>query len=358
MFTKLKQEIFSVKLARLLTHLMFTISITFTIFSAHAVDSVEDEYEQFNYLKKIDTCINNIKKSGLYDGTQEQLNQYCKVETLKKSFKPGRYAKRILEEKMTEFNPFVITPHKPSYILPATITDNFNREPYEFVEDYALGMKIVEAKYQVSFKIPLNSGDLLTRGDGLYFGMTIKAWWQLYSSEISKPFRETNYQPEIFYRSPLPWKPFGGNMGYAVSFEHQSNGQTQILSRSWNRIVGSLIFEKGDYMLMFNPWYRIPETDKTDPLSSKGDDNPDIEDYMGNYEMYGAYAFNDHNKITVLVRKNWRTGNGAIELNYTYPLHHKLIGTIQYFSGYGESMIDYDHKQQKFGLGIALTEIF
>jgi len=346
------------KLINLYTKFTAVIVIIFITKNTYAEDTIEDQYEQFNYLKKIDSCINNIIKTGLYDGTQEQLNQYCKIKVIKKSFNPGRYAKRILEEKMTELNPFVITPHKPSYILPAIVTNNFNYEPYEFVEDYALGMKIVEAKYQVSFKIPLNTGDLLTRGDGLYFGMTIKAWWQLYSSDISKPFRETNYQPEIFYRAPLPWKPFGGNMGYAISFEHQSNGQTQILSRSWNRVVGSIIFEKGDYMLMFNPWYRIPENNKTDPLSPKGDDNPDIKDYMGNYEMYGAYAFNDTNKITVLVRKNWRTGNGAIELNYTYPLHHKLIGTIQYFNGYGESMIDYDHKQQKFGLGIALTEIF
>ena len=326
--------------------------------TTHAEETIEDQYEQFNYLKKIDQCINNIMKSGLYDGTQEQLNQYCKISVIKKTFKPGRYAKRLLEERMTELNPFVITPHKPSYILPATVTDNFNREPYEFSEDYEQGMKVVEAKYQVSFKIPLNARDIFTRGDSLYFGMTIKAWWQLYSSDISKPFRETNYQPEIFYRAPLKWKPFGGNMGYIIAFEHQSNGQTQILSRSWNRIIGTVIFEKNDYVLMFKPWYRIPENDKTDPQSPKGDDNSDIEDYLGNYEMYAAYAFNDRNKITASMRKNWSSGNGSIELNYTYPLYGKLIGTIQYFSGYGESMIDYDHKQQKFGLGIALTEIF
>lgn len=326
--------------------------------TTHAEETIEEQYEEFEFLKKIDKCINNIIKTGLFDGSQEQLNQYCKVKIMKKSFKPGRYAKRLLEERMTELNPFVITPHKPSYILPVVVSDNFNRTPYEFSDTYADGMKTVETKYQVSFKIPLNTGDIFTRGDNFYFGMTIKAWWQLYSSDISRPFRETNYQPEIFYRAPLPWKPFDGNMGYSVAFEHQSNGQTQILSRSWNRIIGTLIFEKNDYVLMFKPWYRIPEDDKTDPLSPKGDDNPDIEDYLGNYEMYVGYAFNDRNKITASMRKNWRSGNGSIELNYTYPLYGKLTGTIQYFSGYGESMIDYDHKQQKFGLGIALTEIF
>lgn len=334
------------------------IVITFMVGSTYARETIEDQYEEFAFLRQIEKCIQDIKKTGLYDGTREQLHQYCKVKTFKKSFTPGRYAKRILEERMTELNPFVITPHKPSYILPATVTDNFNRDPYDFFDYYGQGMKIVEAKYQVSFKIPLNTGNIFVRGDSLYFGMTIKAWWQLYSSSISKPFRETNYQPEIFYRAPLPWKPFGGNMGYGVAFEHQSNGQTQILSRSWNRIIGTIIFEKDDYMMMFQPWYRVPEDDKTDPLSPKGDDNPDIEDYMGNYEVYGAYAFTDDNKISILLRKNWRTGNGALELNYTCPLYGKLIGTIQYFTGYGESMIDYNHKQQKLGFGVALTEIF
>lgn len=337
----------------------FSAALVFILsFNAFAAEKLEDQYEQFNYLKQIDQCINNIMKTGLYDGSQEQLNQYCKVKVIKKSLKPGRYATRILEEKMTELNPFVITPHKPSYILPVVISDNFNRKPYDFVEEYARGMKEVESKYQVSFKIPLNTKDIFTRGDSFYFGMTIQAWWQLYSSEISKPFRETNYQPEIFYRAPLPWKPFGGNMGYSIALEHQSNGQSQVLSRSWNRIIGSIIYENGDYMFMFKPWHRIRENDKTDPDSPKGDDNPTIEDYMGNYSLYGAIAFNDRNKLTASIRKNWRTGNGAIELNYTYPLYGKLIGTVQYFSGYGESMIDYDHKQQKLGIGIALTEIF
>lgn len=332
----------------------------FTIFTSqlHALETIEDQYEEFNYLKKIEECIDDIVNSGLYDGSQDKVNQYCKVKIIKKDFNPGRYAKRILEEKMTELNPFVITPHKPSYILPIVISDNFNSKEYEYFDGYAEGMKEVEAKYQLSFKIPLNTGDIFIRGDGAYFAMTIQAWWQLYSSQISKPFRETNYQPELFYRAPLPWNPFGGNTGFMLAFEHQSNGQTQILSRSWNRIIGSLIYEKGDYMFMLKPWHRIRESDKTDPLSPKGDDNPDIEDYMGNYELYGAYAYNDNNKLSVLIRKNWRTGNGAIELNYTYPLYGKLIGTIQYFSGYGESMIDYNHKQQKLGLGIALTEIF
>ncbi|MDC2888454.1 phospholipase A [Psychrosphaera algicola] len=265
---------------------------------------------------------------------------------------------RIINEKATEFNPFVITPHKHSYIMPVSYSDNFNSEAYSEVGTNIDHMKNYEAKYQISLKVPLFTSDIFVPRDSLYFGMTIQAWWQLYSEKLSRPFRETNYQPEIFYQAPLPFKPFGGNMGFELGIEHQSNGQSQLLSRSWNRIKFGILYERGDHFVAFRPWYRLPEGDKEDPLSPIGDDNPDIEDYMGHYTIDAAYAFSDTRKIAVMIRKNWRTGNGAIEINFTKPIFGRMIGLVQYFSGYGESLIDYNHKQQKIGFGIALTEIF
>lgn len=333
--------------------------ISFISFADDLKDTVSEEQRKL-IEEKAKQCIASIELSGLTNVDMKQATRYCEVKAWAEVAKPGRFAQRIVNEKATELNPFVITPHKHSYILPVTYTNNFNREAYEFFDqlDFAENMESVEAKYQISLKVPLLTDSLFVEGDGLYFGMTVQAWWQLYSDEISKPFRETNYQPEIFYIAPLPWKPNGGNMGFEVSFEHQSNGQAQFLSRSWNRILASIIYEKGDYFFAFRPWYRIPENEKTDPLQPTGDDNPDIEDYLGHYEVHGAYAFSNDQKLAFMFRKNWQTGNGAIELNLTTPLWGRLIGLVHYFNGYGESLIDYNHKQQKIGIGIALTEIF
>ncbi len=63
-----------------------------------------------------------------------------------------------------------------------------------------------------------------------------------------------------------------------VGFNHQSNGQTEPLSRSWNRVVTNLGFEKDNVTLLLKGWYRIPE-------NAEDDDNPDIEDYLGYGEI-------------------------------------------------------------------------
>lgn len=335
--------------------------------TAHALEDDLDQPleeiktpEQLALEQKIKSCVATLKETGFVTGEDKLIYRYCETRILSRGIVPGRLAKRILNERTTELNPFVITPHKQSYILPITITDSFNRDVYMFEPERAEQMKDVEAKYQVSIKVPLRSSSLFIPGDGLYFAMTIQAWWQLYADEISKPFRETNYTPEIFYIAPLPFNPFDGNMAFAVHLEHQSNGQSQELSRSWNRLLFSVIYEKNDYAFAFKPWYRFEEESKEYPLDPKGDDNPDIDDYLGHYEILAAYAFNDQHKLSALIRQNFATGKGALELNYTFPFpgSSRLVGFAQYFTGYGESLIDYNHKQQKFGLGIAVNDIF
>ena len=84
------------------------------------------------------------------------------------------------------------------------------------------------------------TNSLFVEGDQVFFGFTLQSWWQIYSDEISKPFRETNYQPEFFYFAPINFHPFGGNSAIIIGAEHQSNGRSQLLSRSWNRLYVTL----------------------------------------------------------------------------------------------------------------------
>lgn len=350
--------------------LLLFATLCFSTYAEENADATEKTQEQIQFEKQIQSCIDVLEETGLVDSDSNAIYRYCRAKVYGQNNQLGRYSKRVLAEKVSEFNPFVITPHLPSYILPVTYTNNFNHEVYEIYDipsddpneapiNISDNMEAVEAKYQISLKVPLVSEWLFIQGDELYFAMTVQSWWQVYSSNISKPFRETNYAPEIFYLAPLPWTFNGGNFGFTVHFQHQSNGQFQGLSRSWNRIHASLVYDKENWTLAFKPWYRLPEDDdRENELDPDGDDNPDIEDYLGNYEIFGAYAFNDKHKLTSMLRQNWSTGNGAIGLNYTFPLFNRLRGMVQYFNGYGESLIDYNHRQQKIGVGLALTDIF
>ena len=324
--------------------------------------------------KALDSCLLKALKSADAMMTAKQIRNAClapnkktrteqgEVITIERSFPPtvmftpGVISNRMVAEKRTAFDPYVITPHKINYLLPASITDNVNTGVYQGVDSWSDNLTNTEAKFQLSFKVPLNRESLLIPGDGLFFGFTLQSWWQVYSDNISKPFRETNYQPEFFYLAPLNWHPGGGNTGFALGMEHQSNGRSQLLSRSWNRLYLNFLYEKNNFALSFRPWWRLPEDEKQTPLDSDGDDNPDIADYMGHFELATVYKWSDY-EWAVKVRENFARHHGALELGLTFPLWGKLRGYVQYSAGYGESLIDYNHSQQRLGLGIALTNI-
>ena len=245
-------------------------------------------------------------------------------------------------------NPFAIIPHRPSYILPLTYIDKTNPEPYEGVDE-GLVPTHNEIKYQFSFKVPLAKGILYSNGF-LSFGYTQQSFWQAYNSHSSSPFRETNYEPELLLTFPLEQEALGLNWRLAVlSLNHQSNGHTEPLSRSWNRVMLELVAERDNLYLSLKPWWRIPE-DKED------DDNPDIEEYMGNFELR-LLKKHDNHTFGLMLRNNLDTDNnhGAAQFDYTFPINERLSGYAQIFSGYGESLIDYDHYNNRIGIGVMLT---
>ncbi|WP_371185408.1 phospholipase A [Thalassotalea maritima] len=252
---------------------------------------------------------------------------------------------------------FILKPHKRNYVLPITGTDNFHDDAYENIPLFSDNFEDIEAKYQLSLKFPLIDPSFLFDNDSFHFGITIQSWWQIYADDISKPFRETNYQPELFYRAPTPWQPFGGDLVLGIGLEHQSNGRSQALSRSWNRLYGEVLFTKGNFKTYFKPWYRLPENEKDNPNDADGDDNPDIRDYMGNYQIEFEYLWYDVG-LEVMLRKNFTSHKGAVEVGVTFPIWSGLRGYMQYFNGYGESLIDYNHNQQKLGLGIMFDTYF
>ncbi|MFO8141361.1 MAG: phospholipase A [Marinobacter sp.] len=172
--------------------------------------------------------------------------------------------------------------HRPNYILPITYVSHPNRTPVSprlGQAGYDYKLEYEEAKYQISFKIPLLTG-IFDDQTTLWFGYTQQSYWQVYNTKDSAPFRETNYEPEIFVRQGLNWDLGPGTLNaVSLGFNHQSNGQSEPRSRSWNRISGSATYSYDRWLFMVNPWYRLPE-------SSGDDDNADIDRYL-----YVAHLF-------------------------------------------------------------------
>lgn len=243
--------------------------------------------------------------------------------------------------------------HKPNYLLFGRYTDDVNMEPYEvFFEaagDPYLGLDSVESKFQLSFKVKALEG-LFGSDTDLWVAYTQQNQWQVYNDDISSPFRETNYEPEIFVSFPTRYD-FLGLTGRFVNlgFVHQSNGQSNVLSRSWNRVYAQFGFEAGDrFNLLFKPWYRIEE-------DADEDDNPDITDYLGDFELVASYRLGEHT-LTALGRTGFDFEHGFLQLDWSFPVYQNLKGYVQATTGYGESLIDYNHNQNTIGIGIMLTD--
>ncbi len=253
---------------------------------------------------------------------------------------------------------FIFRPYKPVYFFPLFYSRHVNDAPQsptrEFAADSDLGLDQVETKFQLSFKTKLARGLLGNDGD-LWLGYTQSSHWQLYNSDLSRPFRETNHEPELIFtwRNDYAISDYSGRM-MSLSVNHQSNGRGEFLSRSWNRLILTIGLDKPDWAVMLRPWWRIPE-------SLSDDDNPDIENYIGRAELLIVHRKRNSHQISGLIRHSLRDGSesrGSLNLDWSYPCFNRLRCHAQIFTGYGESMIDYNHSTTTIGLGISLLEWF
>ena len=145
----------------------------------------------------------------------------------------------------------------------------------------------VETKFQLSFKTKVVENLFGDNGD-LWAAYTQSSRWQVYNAEESRPFRETNYEPEVMlvFRNSYSLGGWHGRMlGFGVN--HQSNGRADPISRSWNRGVMNVGLDREDWAVMIRPWWRIPDDDDDD-------ENPGIEDYVGRGDITLVHRWNDH----------------------------------------------------------------
>lgn len=229
--------------------------------------------------------------------------------------------------------------------------------PYEPIY-FSLGFRDqLNAKFQLSFKYQvLNEDSRFARffpplGD-LYFNYTQTSIWNLEAE--SKPFHDTAYQPGFFFYERGMFRDLGwvDRIDLETGFRHESNGQDGLSSRSINIV----------YVRPTLTWYLNDDTSVvfSPKIYTYVDDseNPDIDRYRGYVDLLLGVTWGAHT-LKGTFRRGTHHPFGSIQLDYAYPL--SVLSNngftpylhLQYFNGWGESILDYDRKntsQVRIGL--------
>lgn len=298
----------------------------------------QGKYKEAMLLYKKAASLSNKSLTESSNSTQE-----ISFSTVKESFYETKIDKVEDEEtnkniKQSVTSNFDLYPYRKNYILPATYDFNKSDDRSPF-----------ETAFQISIEKPLlyNYFGFNETVSGAY---TQKSFWQ--TAKHSFPFRETNYEPEIFVS--IPHEKDSILKSYKLGFNHSSNGKGDETSRSWNRLFLEGTFQLSNLFIVPKVWYRIPE--------EKDDNNPNIHEYYGYGDLSFIYAYNQQ-QFELILRNNLEkdyNNRGSAEFNWTFPLPKftystTTYGMFQLYSGYGNSLIDYDREVNKVGLGIALS---
>ena len=248
----------------------------------------------------------------------------------------------------------IFQPHRRNYILPFSWVSSVNQTPE--TPTYAphphnTELEDEEAKFQFSFRVPLLTG-VFEGPNRLWFGYTQLAFWQVYNTDESSPFRELNFEPEIFLTHELGWELGPGSLDMlSIGLNHESNGREEPFSRSWNRVKGGMVYSTDNWTFALEPWYRIKP-------SRPEDDNPDIERYLGYGTFNAVYNPAGNHALGITLMNNLRDKHNrtSVEVNWSFPVSDSVKAHIQYYNGYGESLIDYNERTHRIGLGISLND--
>lgn len=257
--------------------------------------------------------------------------------------------KRALKEKSLQSNNFAITLYKPTYILPLYYTGSPYDSVYEGNTPNNEGIKKAELKFQLSFKVPVWR-NIFRSCSSLYLAYTQLSYWQAYNNVAF--FRETDYEPEIFLANEVNWRLYKDwklnfiNLGAM----HESNGFGNELERSWNRAYLEIIFSSNDnWMISIKPWVIFHD-------EAMRKYNPDIATYLGYGRILIAYKI-WQNVFSLHLQNVIESGakHAGMELTWGFPITPHLNLYLQGFSGYGQSLIEYDHRTNSAGIGLTLN---
>lgn len=233
----------------------------------------------------------------------------------------------------------------------------FGYEPFYFIA----GTKSPNAKFQVSFKYRLFSerGTLVKQHPalkGFHLGYTQTSLWDW--NAPSAPFLDSSYKPEFFYEKD---QMDGGRWGKDFrldlqgGLQHESNGKGGADSRSLNTayLQPTVVLGKaGGLQLRLAPraWAYLGSLD----------DNPDITKFRGYVGLRAIAGWADDLQLSATGRVGDAWDRGSLQLDLSYPLMQLLSRSLtlylhlQYFWGYGETLLRYNDRSSSFRAGISL----
>ena len=240
------------------------------------------------------------------------------------------------------------TPYKRNYIVFGSMQNKNGGEPFSgktFDIRFEFGMKFRLFQNQENF-------DKLSP---LYFGYSQKSWWDI--AESSAPFKEHNYNPEIFWDftdngsadALLPNEI--GTFVDRFGFEHQSNGRDGPQSRSWDRLYAQKTLQlRDDLSIRLKAWQAMNE----------GDENIDITDYLGNGEVQVLFEPNKDLDVILSSTKGHEHSkyNYQLDLVYTMGSWLNTKFMLSYYDGYGEALASFDEKTRSLRAGIFIPVLF
>lgn len=229
-------------------------------------------------------------------------------------------------------------------------------EPVYFI----YGPDAPAAKFQLSFKYRLLKFTDLSRktmARTLQLAFTQRTLWDIDGD--SSPFYDTSYMPELIFES-LSAKPEESGtgftwLGYQAAYKHESNGRDGSVSRSLDIVYFRPVFAFGNlerwHLLVIPEFFTYVDTT---------DDNRDIKDYRGYGRLSVVLGRNDGPSLMASVWGGKEFNNPTVQIDLTVPVHTRLLDfetylLVQYFNGYGESLLSYRQKSETVRAGISLV---
>jgi outer membrane phospholipase A len=260
-----------------------------------------------------------------------------------------------------------VVAHRPNYVAvgrvpPPPVFENQSGEEYEMA-------------FQLSVR--LRATDMVP--------LSIAYTQQSYAifTCCSSPFREHVFWPEVYLDYELnpatmsPEEREGwGFRGARIGADHQSNGRddAQGLSRSWTRAFVELKFADGS--LQAPPWLdytesagvaanmqrREPEflTVRWKVWLADGNTSSGVRlvDHLG-YTQLAVQLTTDVQQLRLAFRDASEPGSQTVQMDYGVVLPSVLRAHVmlytQYFSGVGQTLLDFDHRHTRWLVGLMLT---
>jgi phospholipase A1 len=240
--------------------------------------------------------------------------------------------------------------------------DNFFKEHISGYEPMylILGTKSPDTKFQISFAYQLlnNDGPLADAAPalkGFHIAYTQTSLWNRDGS--SSPFYDTSYKPEFFYAwknvthaQPTNWIQLDLQGG----LEHESNGKGGTDSRSL-----AIAYFQPTLTIGRDDGLQLALQPRAWTYMGNLSDNPDIADYLGYASLRTIVGWKRGLQLSALGQMGKNANRGSVQLDLTYPTMRffgsfSLYLDVQYFNGYGESLLGYNQRSDELRIGFAL----